>query len=350
VGHLKVLTSKAVNVAVLETHHRGILYGGFGFDRCDIAICLNVTEDHLGYGHIDTVEQMAEVKRALAERASQAVVLNADDAHCLDMLDYMSARQKCLVSMVSSRDQLLARHGDILSCSCVLEAHKDGDLIVIHDEQTRLPVMAVDAIPASCGGTARFMVSNAMHAALASYLSGVNIEVIRQALGGFKADYATTPGRLNVFDELPFRVVLDFAHNPDGMRNICEFVDRQEIPGRKVVAFAGSVDRADETLRHMGHSIAGHFDFYFCKEHLRADGTQPRLVARILQQGLMDKGVAECQTAITTHGRDAIFEIFDFCQPGDLLTMLLGHVEKHHLPGYISEYADTLKRDKPARN
>ena len=70
---------------------------------------------------------------------------------------------------------------------------------------------------------------------------------------------------------------------------------------------------------------------------------QPRLVARILQQGLMDKGVAENQTAITTYGREAIFGIFDACRPGDLLTMLLGHVEKHQLPGYIKEYADLLR-------
>jgi cyanophycin synthetase len=187
------------------------------------------------------------------------------------------------------------------------------------------------------------MVSNAMHAAVASYLSGVGIEDIRRALGGFRADYATTPGRLNIFDDLPFRVILDFAHNPDGMRSICEFVDRQKPTGRKLVAFAGTVTRTDETLRHMGHSIAGHFDFYFCKEHLRRDGTQPRLVARILQQGLMDKGVIENQTAITTYGRDAIFKIFDACRPGDLLTMLLGHVEKHHLPGYIKEYAEALR-------
>ena len=347
-GHMRVLTSKAVDVAVLETHHRGILHGGFAFRHCDIGVCLNVTEDHLGLGHIDTVEQMAVIKRALPERASEAAVLNADDQHCLAMLPFMTARRKCLVSMETDRDRLIARHGGAVDCCCVLEADEDRELIVLHDGATRLPVLAADAIPASLGGTARFMVSNAMHAAAASYLSGVPVDVIRQVLGGFRADYETTPGRLNVFDDLPFRVVMDFAHNPDGMRKICDFIDRQKVPGRKVVAFAGTVSRKDETLRRMGHSIAGHFDFYFCKEHLRADGTQPRLVAGILRQGLIEKGVDKNQTAVTTHGRDVIFQIFDFCRPGDLLTMLLGHVEKHHLPGYIREYADRIKRQGAA--
>ena len=347
-GHMKVLISKAVNYAVLETHHGGILCGGFAFQWCDIAVCLNVTEDHLGQGNIETVEQMAEIKRALPERAREAVVLFADNAHTLAMLDHVGARQKCLVSMESSRAQLLARHGCSMTCCCVLEEVDGRDFMVIYDGETRRPVIAVNEIPATYDGMADFMVSNAMHAAAASYLSGVGVEVVRQALGGFEASYENTPGRMNVFDDLPFRVLMDFAHNPDGMHRVCAFVDRQKPAGRKLVAFAGTVNRSDETLRHMGHSIAGHFDFYFCKEHLRADGTQPRLVASILQQGLMEKGVAESQTAITTYGREAIFRIFDACQPGDLLTMLLGHVEKHHLPGYIKDYAEILRdKEKP---
>ena len=137
---------------------------------------------------------------------------------------------------------------------------------------------------------------------------------------------------------------MDFAHNPDGMSRVCEFIDQQEVLGRKLVAFAGSVDRTDETIRRMGKSMARHFDFYFCKEYLRADGTQPRTVAHILQQGLIEAGVADNQIALTTHGQDVIFEIFDACQPGDLLLMLLGHVEKHLMSGYIQNYASKLSK------
>jgi cyanophycin synthetase len=145
-----------------------------------------------------------------------------------------------------------------------------------------------------------------------------------------------------VFDDLPFRIIMDFAHNPDGMRRICEFIDRQDVPGRKLVAFAGNINRKDETIRRLGKSVAGHFDFYFCKEYLREDGTQPRTVAHILQQGLIESGVAGSQIALTTHGQDVIFEIFDACKPGDLLLVLLGHHEKHLMCGYIRNYAGTL--------
>ena len=165
-------------------------------------------------------------------------------------------------------------------------------------------------------------------------------------MSNFTASWESTPGRLNVFDDLPFRVIMDFAHNPDGMLKICEFVDEQEVEGRKLVAFAGTITRTDEVIRKMGRSIAGHFDFYFCKEHIRPDRKQPRTVAHLLRQGLLDMGVAESKIAVTMYGKDDIFGIFDACEPGDLLIMLMGHVEKHHLPSYIREYALTLKGGK----
>ena len=338
-GHLKVLTSKEVNFAVLETHQAGILTSGFAFRFCDIGVCLNVSEDHLGEVNIDTVEQMAEVKRAVPERARQAVVLNADDQQCLAMFDKMTAKQKCLVSMELSRDQLYDRHGDALSCCCVLEVIDGKQCIVIYDQALRLPVMMVDSIPATFAGAAHFMVSNAMHAMTASYMSGVSLEAMQTAMISFDSSYESTPGRLNLFDDLPFPIIMDFAHNPDGMHRFCEFIDQQNVTGRKLVAFAATTNRRDETIRGMGRSLAGHFDFYFCKEHVHSDGKKHRIVAGLLKQGLIEAGVDESQIAVTTSGKDIIFEIFDTCEPGDLLVMLMGHVESPLLPGYIREYA-----------
>jgi cyanophycin synthetase len=45
-----VLKDPTVDFAVLECARGGILRAGLGFHRCDIAICTNVAEDHLGFG------------------------------------------------------------------------------------------------------------------------------------------------------------------------------------------------------------------------------------------------------------------------------------------------------------
>ena len=337
-GHFSVLSSKEVDIAVLETHHYGIMVRGFGYRWCDIAVCLNVTEDHLGVGNVETIDQMAEIKRALPERARYGAVLNADDPHCLAMLGSISAEKPCLVSMTSGYDGLSQHVEASLACFCVTEQVEGEEWLVIYDQGVRLPVIQVKQIPATFSGTARFNVSNAMHAISACYLAGTDVNQIASAMQLFKTGYETTPGRMNEFGGLPFRVIVDFAHNPDGLRRIAEFADNQEITGRKLVAFAGTATRPETMLRNMGSALAGHFDFYFCKEHVPVRNKNVPRVAHLLQEGLLKNGVAIEQTTIRTHGREVIFEIFDACEPGDLLMMLIGHVEMHQLPDYINEY------------
>ncbi|HWJ93560.1 MAG TPA: Mur ligase family protein, partial [Telluria sp.] len=74
-----VLASPEVDFAVLETARGGILKRGLAWDRCDVAVVLNVSADHLGMDGIDTIEDLARVKGVIARRASRAVVLNAED-------------------------------------------------------------------------------------------------------------------------------------------------------------------------------------------------------------------------------------------------------------------------------
>jgi cyanophycin synthetase len=339
-GHARVLTSKLVDTAVLEAHHRGIAVRGFAFDTCNVAVCLNVTEEHLIEGEIESLEEMAQIKRALPERASDAAVLFADDQHCISMRDFLSAKKICLVSLCSSARQLRAQFEDKAAYMCVLETIEGADWLTIHDRQKRLPVIPVNQVPATFDGAARFNVSNAMHAAAASYLAGTEIESIRSALSKFKAGTELTPGRMNVFDDLPFKIIIDYAHSPDSVKKVCEFVDKQDVSGRKLIAFSGSTERVDLQNRHVASEIAGHFDFYFCKDYQGPDQVERGFIAPFMQQVLIEEGVPEANTTVLTYGKEVIFNILDACEPGDLLVMLLGTFEKVSAPAYIREFAD----------
>lgn len=345
-GHARVLTSRQVDAAVLETHHRGIAVHGFAFQHCDVAVCLNVTEEHLAEGEIETLEEMVGIKRALVERASHVAILFADDANCLGMIPFMRSERICLVSMQRGVEELAEASGGQADCFCVLESVAGKEWIVLYDAARRLPVMPVMEIPATFDGTARMNVSNAMHAIAAGFFSRLSIDRIRLALSAFTAGTELTPGRLNVFDDLPFRVITDFAHNPDGVEKICEFTDLQEVTGRKKVAFAGLRKRPDDLNRKIAQAIAGHFDFYFCKDYEPSDGSSNlRYTGPFMQQVLIEEGVAREATTVLTWGRDVIFRIFDSCKPGDLLLLLVGHAEKGKIAGFIEEY-----RNRQAHN
>ena len=58
-----ILQDPTVEVAVLETARGGILRSGLAFKDCDISVVLNVAADHLGLGDIETVEDLAHLKK-----------------------------------------------------------------------------------------------------------------------------------------------------------------------------------------------------------------------------------------------------------------------------------------------
>lgn len=338
-GHHRVFESTEVNLGVLETARGALAHGGLAFDWCNVSVCTNVTEDHLGEYGIETIAQMAELKRSVLESAKDAVVLNADDEHCMDMLPFLSAPRVCLVSMQSGVEELAMVHGNT-TCFSVLEHIGETDWLVLYDGDQRMPIIEVSQIPATFNGTARFNVSNSMHAIVVTYLLGIDIDSLRTALSNFRVSQSLTPSRLNFFDDLPFRIILDFAHNPDGVRQICEFVDQQKATGRRLIAFSGGSKRSDAQNKRTAQAVAGHFDYYFCKDYDPGKPPKDRFTGPQMQRDLIEEGVPREVTTVLTFGKEVVFKIFDACEPGDLLLFLVGNVEKGTLPGLIQEYID----------
>jgi cyanophycin synthetase len=82
-----VLKDPTVEFAVLECARGGIVRAGLGFHRCDIGIVTNISEDHLGLGGIDTLEQLARVKAVVVKSVmpNGYAILNADDDYVYSM-------------------------------------------------------------------------------------------------------------------------------------------------------------------------------------------------------------------------------------------------------------------------
>ncbi len=79
-----------MEAAVLETARGGILREGLGFDHCDVGILTNIGKgDHFGLRGIETLAELAGVKRTLIEAVAPdgIAVLNADDPLVVDMAE-----------------------------------------------------------------------------------------------------------------------------------------------------------------------------------------------------------------------------------------------------------------------
>jgi UDP-N-acetylmuramyl tripeptide synthase len=345
-GHNRVFENRSADLAVFETHHHGLARYGLSFEWCDVAVVTNVSSDHLGVMGIETVADMAVLKRSLLERARHMAVLNADDPHCLAMIPHARAEQLLLTSLATPGAELLKRHAAATGC-VVVEAHQGAEWIVLRTNGASQPVIAVSAIPATFNGAAAFNTENALQAVAACHGLGVEIEVIAKALAGFSSSTELTPGRLNVYEGLPFGLIVDFAHNADGLEKLMAFTDQLTAQGRKVVAVASSGDRSQAHHETVVALLAGHFDYYICREYLQLRGREPGEMSALVRELLIENGVRPEQIGQAPGGPESLRHVLALCEAGDLLIFLRGTGEHSLVAGNIKRYLEH-RESRPA--
>ncbi|MEM7082635.1 MAG: cyanophycin synthetase [Pseudomonadota bacterium] len=322
-----VLRDPAVDAAVLECARGGMLRGGLGFSECNVATCLNVAADHLGLRGINTLEQLAEIKRVPVEIAKDAVVLNADDPHCLKMADYTDAKKVCYVTMNASHP-LVKQHIQAGGQAFVLEQAMQGHMITIYDGDTHIPLLWTHLIPATVEGKAMHNVQNAMVAAALAYNMDINLTNIQQGLRTFDTSFFQAPGRMNIYDEHAFKVILDYAHNPAAVNAICDLVSRFEIKGIKRVVLAAPGDRRDQDIEEIARLAAPHFDQFICRRDDNLRGRDRDAVPLMLKRTLLDCGVDEDRIQMVPDEVEATQAGLESCQPNDLLLILGDNIQR----------------------
>ncbi|NOD85547.1 MULTISPECIES: cyanophycin synthetase [unclassified Ruegeria] len=315
-----VLRDPAVDFAVMETARGGLVRSGLGYQRSDVAACLNVSADHLGLGGINTVEELAVVKRVVVESATNTAVLNADDINCLKMADYAEAGQIFYVT-TNPGHSLVKEHIKAGGRAIVLEKGMNGDMLTIYDNGLHIPVLWSHLIPATLEGKAIFNVQNAMFAAAMAYSFGVDLDNIRHGLRTFDTSYFQAPGRMNVYDEHPFKVILDYGHNPAALKAMAALADQLEITGRRLCVVAMPGDRRDEDIIDGAAALAGHFDQFICKADDRRRGRGHDEVPQMMRKALIDNGVDAAAITIIPDEVEAVTAGLDQAAPGDLLVI-----------------------------
>jgi cyanophycin synthetase len=323
-----VLRDPSVDAAVMETARGGLLRSGLGYRTSDVSACLNVAADHLGLKGVETVEDLAEIKRVVVEVAEGAAVLNADDPLCLQMADYCNAAKLCYVTM-NRNHPLVREHIKAGGTALVLEHGINGNMITLYDDQGHnIPLLWAHLIPATLEGRALHNVQNAMFAAAIAYHMDVDLENIRHGLRTFDSTFFQSPGRLNVYDELPFKVIMDYAHNPAAVTMVCDVVDRFEVSGKKIMILTMPGDRRDEDILEVASIAAGHFDHYICRRDDNLRGRGAREVPEMLRQGLLDHGVDDSCIEIIEDEEEANNAALNMARAGDLLLLLADHVAR----------------------
>jgi cyanophycin synthetase len=313
-----VLRDPTVDLAVLETARGGLLRAGMGYRHCDVGAVLNIASDHLGLKGVQTLDDLAAVKRVVVEVAREAAILNADDLRCLQMAAHTEAKRIGYVTM-NPRHDLVRQHVRAGGLAIVLEEGMNGDMITLYDHGLHQPLLWTHLIPATLEGKALHNVQNAMFAALLAYAMGVKLENIRHGLRTFDTTYFQAPGRMNVFEELPFKVILDYGHNPAAIQVMVDLVRKLEVPGRRICVLAAPGDRRDEDIVEIGRIAASAFDEIIVRRDDDLRGRGPDDVPRILSEALRSAGHPADRIHVIADEETAVDAALRMGKRGDLL-------------------------------
>jgi cyanophycin synthetase len=320
-----VLTDPTVDAAVLETARGGILREGLGWDRCDVGCVLNVTADHIGLGGVESLEDLAFVKRLVVEvvREGGTSVLNADDPLVAGMAE--KAEGKILWFSTTADSTLVREHVRGGGRACVLERGVNGEMITLYEGERHIPVIWTHLVPATLEGRARFNVENALAATAMAFALGISLEHIKQGLRTFTTSFFQAPGRCNVFDEHPFRVIVDYGHNAAAMRKMGELVKTLRCERALAVVMAAG-DRRDDDIREVGRIAADAFDVLVLKEDPNRRGRAPGEVVTLLREGARAGGLGDEAIHDRLEEREAVAFALGIARPGDLLVIFADDV------------------------
>ena len=198
-----------------------------------LAMFTNLSQDHLDYHK--TMESYLEAKKKLFTVCDIAV-LNQDDS-CFESL---KENLDCKVITYSAKSDA----ADYTAHN--IEYRPDG---IVYD---LVGYATISRVRLSTGG--RFSVYNSMCAGVAAIALGYSIASVSDAL-------ALLPGVKGRAEVVPtgkdFTVIIDYAHTPDGLKNILKTF--RECKKNRLVALFGCGGDRDKTKRPQMGEIAAHY-------------------------------------------------------------------------------------------
>jgi cyanophycin synthetase len=317
-GAALALSQPGVQMVVLEVARGGILLRGIGTAHTDVSVVTNVSADHLDQYGIRTLDQLAEVKATITRitRPEGWNVINADDPRVLAMRQ-RGRGQTWLFSLDQDHPAIrsvLAQGG---RATTIVDRH----ISVIVPGQRMRRLIALEEVPMTLAGISSTNIRNALAGTSAALGAGLPVEAVVRGLQTFTLDADNNPGRANLFQLHDRVVVIDYAHNEEGMHGLVEVVQGLRPPGgRTWLTFCSAGDRTNMILHQLAYTAARGADHVALAElHHYLRGRDPQDLLRRLQAGIIDGSGKEAP--VFPDELHALRWMLDQSRPGDVVAV-----------------------------
>ena len=266
---------------------------------CEVAIFTNLTQDHLDYHK--TMQKYAAAKAKLWDLKPKVTVLNLDD----EWFDYFKKRAtgKIYTYGLYKADVSVSGYKVVSGKAQFTLGLKDGkSVIALHL-------------------AGKYNAYNAAAAATAAQALGVKGEMIERGIESLQ----TLSGRLQeVSIKKPFKVLVDYAHTPDGLKNVLLAV--RELTQKDVwLVFGACGDRNKSKRPQMGEIAARLADKIIVTDE-ESYSEDPQVIRKALIDGVISVRGAKKKLIEIADRKEAIKYALDNAKNGDTVLITgLGH-------------------------
>jgi UDP-N-acetylmuramyl tripeptide synthase len=325
-GARRVVRERSAQAAVIECARGGILRRGIAVSRADVALVTNVSADHFGEYGIDDLEGLADVKLSVAGALSDGgmLVLNANDPLLVQRAGGLARRFGRIPTLgwfaLDADSPALRAHRVSGGATCGVRAGR----LVLHHGGAEHDLGAVAAMPLSVDGSATYNIANLAGAALAAAALGIPAATIAQVFTRFGSSIADNFGRLMRFERAGVHVLVDYAHNPEGLRGLLVVAEHLRKDGGRLGLLLGHAgNRQDAELAALAAAAAEFRPaLIIVKEneaHLR--GRAPGEVPQLIHAALLRAGMAPASLQLRMSELEAVQAALEWARPGDVLAL-----------------------------
>ncbi len=325
-GARRVMRDRRAQAAIVEAARGGILRRGIALSQADVGLVTNVSADHFGEYGIDDLDGLADTKLSIAAvvRSEGLLVLNADDPQLVAKAPGLAGRFGRSPPLgwfaLDADSRALREHRARGGPTCGV---RGGRLYLTHAAADH-DLGPIAAMPLTVGGTASYNIANLAGAALAAAALGVPAATIAAVCARFGAGVADNPGRMMRFERHGVQVLVDYAHNPEGLRGLLTVAERlRDRTGRLGLLLGHAGNRQDAEIEELARAAAQfHPALVVVKEneaHLR--GREPGEIPRIIRAALLRAGLPEAALPMRMSELEAARCALEWARPGDVLAL-----------------------------
>ncbi len=326
---LSAALEAGVEVVIMEVSSHSISQKRISGCEFDAAIFTNLSQDHLDY-HID-MENYFRTKMELFKspyliKKGSYSVINADDKWGIKLLDNLNSNPL----KISIKNRNLKKDNFFYTTN--IHFNESGSNFVLHT-----PSDSVEFFIPLMG---EFNIMNSLQAILVFHKLGYPLKEISKILKKFPG----VPGRMEKIknhasyaeDKSP-QVIIDYAHTPDGLKNVLEAI-RQFTKGRLITVFGCGGDRDSNKRPKMGSIAENLSDFIF----ITSDNPRNENPIKIINDILY--GIKNKNNIIVEIDRfKAIKKAIDFAKDEDIVLIAgKGHEDYQILSDKIIDFNDRV--------